>query len=179
MDKKTQKRLYGWLRKQSSHGRRWITISIAFGLGQGILMVAQAWLLATLLHGFIIEGSTPEQSITLFITLLLVTLGKAALAYGREVASFKAGSAVRQTIRQLVLTRLSRLGPAYIQRRPAGSWASLLLEQIENMQDFFSRYLPQMAIAVFIPVVILVAVFPVNWAAGLILLGTAPSSPSL
>ncbi len=177
MDKKTQKRLYGWLRKQSSHGRRWITISIAFGLGQGILMVAQAWLLATLLHGFIIEGSTPEQSITLFITLLLVTLGKAALAYGREVASFKAGSAVRQTIRQLVLTRLSRRGPAYIQRRPAGSWASLLLEQIENMQDFFSRYLPQMAIAVFIPVVILVAVFPVNWAAGLILLGTAPLIP--
>lgn len=177
MDKKTQKRLYGWLRKQSSHGRRWITISIALGLGQGILMVAQAWLLATLLHGFIIEGSTPEQSITFFITLLLVTLGKAALAYGREVASFKAGSAVRQTIRQLVLTRLSRLGPAYIQRRPAGSWASLLLEQIENMQDFFSRYLPQMAIAVFIPVVILVAVFPVNWAAGLILLGTAPLIP--
>ncbi|MFQ1820489.1 heme ABC transporter permease/ATP-binding protein CydD [Aeromonas veronii] len=177
MDKKTQKRLYGWLRKQSSHGRRWITISIAFGLGQGILMVAQAWLLATLLHGFIIEGSTPEQSIMLFITLLLVTLGKAALAYGREVASFKAGSAVRQTIRQLVLTRLSRLGPAYIQRRPAGSWASLLLEQIENMQDFFSRYLPQMAIAVFIPMVILVAVFPVNWAAGLILLGTAPLIP--
>ncbi len=177
MDKKTQKRLYGWLRKQSSHGRRWITISIAFGLGQGILMVAQAWLLATLLHGFIIEGSTPEQSITLFITLLLVTLGKAALAYGREVASFKAGSAVRQTIRQLVLARLSRLGPAYIQLRPAGSWASLLLEQIENMQDFFSRYLPQMAIAVFIPVVILVAVFPVNWAAGLILLGTAPLIP--
>ncbi|PKQ75279.1 cysteine/glutathione ABC transporter permease/ATP-binding protein CydD [Aeromonas sobria] len=177
MDKKTQKRLYGWLRKQSSHGRRWISLSIAFGLGQGMLMVAQAWLLATLLHRFIIEGSTPEQSITLFISLLLVTLGKAALAYGREVASFKAGSAVRQTIRQLVLTRLSRLGPAYIQRRPAGSWASLLLEQIENMQDFFSRYLPQMAIAVFIPIVILVAIFPVNWAAGLILLGTAPLIP--
>ena len=177
MDKKTQKRLYGWLRTQSSHGRSWITISIAFGLGQGILMVAQAWLLATQLHGFIIEGKQPEQSIPLFITLLLVTLGKAALAYGREVASFNAGSAVRQTIRQLVLTRLSRLGPAYIQRRPAGSWASLLLEQIENMQDFFSRYLPQMAIAVFIPVVILVAVFPVNWAAGLILLGTAPLIP--
>ncbi|TNI65515.1 heme ABC transporter permease/ATP-binding protein CydD [Aeromonas hydrophila] len=177
MDKKTQKRLYGWLRNQSSHGRRWIGLSIGFGLGQGILMVAQAWLLATLLHGFIIEGTTPAQSIPLFIALLLVTLGKAVLAYGREVASFKAGSAVRQAIRELVLTRLSRLGPAYIQRRPAGSWASLLLEQIENMQDFFSRYLPQMAIAVFIPVVILVAVFPVNWAAGLILLGTAPLIP--
>ena len=108
-----------------------------------------------------------------------MTLTKAALAYGREVASFQAGSAVRQAIRELVLTRLGRLGPAYIQRRPAGSWASLLLEQIEEMQDFFSRYLPQMAIAVFIPLVILVSVFPVNWAAGLILLSARrPSSRS-
>ncbi|MGE6267350.1 heme ABC transporter permease/ATP-binding protein CydD [Aeromonas media] len=177
MDKNKQKHLYGWLRKQSGHGRRWIGLSIGLGMGQGILMVIQAWLLATLLHGFIIEGTTPEQSIPLFIALLLVTLTKAALAYGREVASFKAGSAVRQAIRELVLTRLARLGPAYIQRRPAGSWASLLLEQIEDMQEFFSRYLPQMAIAVFIPLVILVAVFPVNWAAGIILLGTAPLIP--
>ena len=177
MDKNKQKHLYGWLRKQSGHGRRWIGLSIGLGMGQGILMVMQAWLLATLLHGFIIEGTTPEQSIPLFIALLLVTLTKAALAYGREVASFKAGSAVRQAIRELVLTRLARLGPAYIQRRPAGSWASLLLEQIEDMQEFFSRYLPQMAIAVFIPLVILVAVFPVNWAAGIILLGTAPLFP--
>lgn len=177
MDKNRQKHLYGWLRKQSGHGRRWIGFSIALGLGQGVLMVMQAWLLATLLHGFIIEGSSPEQSAPLFVSLLLVTLTKAALAYGREVASFKAGSAVRQAIRELVLTRLARLGPAYIQRRPAGSWASLLLEQIEEMQDFFSHYLPQMAIAVFIPLVILVSVFPVNWAAGLILLGTAPLIP--
>ncbi|TNI60291.1 cysteine/glutathione ABC transporter permease/ATP-binding protein CydD [Aeromonas media] len=177
MDKNKQKHLYGWLRKQSGHGRRWIGLSIGLGMGQGILMVMQAWLLATLLHGFIIESTTPEQSIPLFITLLLVTLTKAALAYGREVASFRAGSAVRQAIRELVLTRLARLGPAYIQRRPAGSWASLLLEQIEEMQEFFSRYLPQMAIAVFIPLVILVAVFPVNWAAGIILLGTAPLIP--
>lgn len=177
MDKNRQKHLYGWLRRQSGHGRRWIGFSIALGLGQGVLMVMQAWLLAALLHGFIIEGATPEHSIPLFVSLLLVTLTKAALAYGREVASFKAGSAVRQAIRELVLTRLGRLGPAYIQRRPAGSWASLLLEQIEEMQDFFSRYLPQMAIAVFIPLVILVSVFPVNWAAGLILLGTAPLIP--
>ncbi len=177
MDKNKQKHLYGWLRKQSGHGRRWIGLSIGLGMGQGILMVMQAWLLATLLHGFIIEGTTPEQSIPLFIALLLVTLTKAALSYGREVASFRAGSAVRQAIRELVLTRLARLGPAYIQRRPAGSWASLLLEQIEDMQEFFSRYLPQMAIAVFIPLVILVAVFPVNWAAGIILLGTAPLIP--
>ena len=60
MDKNRQKHLYGWLRRQSGHGRRWIGFSIALGLGQGVLMVMQAWLLAALLHGFIIEGATPE-----------------------------------------------------------------------------------------------------------------------
>ena len=45
MDKNKQKHLYGWLRKQSGHGRRWIGLSIGLGMGQGILMVMQAWLL--------------------------------------------------------------------------------------------------------------------------------------
>lgn len=177
MDKQTQKRLYGWLRKQSAHGKRWIGMSIALGLAQGVLMVAQAWLLATLLHNFIMLKQAPAEMLPHFAALLITTALKAAAAYGREITSFRAGAAVRQTIRDLVLSRLSQLGPAYIQHRPAGSWASLLLEQVENMQEFFSRYLPQMAIAVFIPLVILVAVFPVNWAAGLILLGTAPLIP--
>ena len=66
MDKNRQKHLYGWLRKQSGHGRRWIGISIAFGLGQGVLMVMQAWLLATLLHGFIKKTQkTPPDDLAL------------------------------------------------------------------------------------------------------------------
>ncbi|PPS59181.1 hypothetical protein CRX72_12905 [Pantoea sp. BRM17] len=61
--------------------------------------------------------------------------------------------------------------------RPAGSWSTLLLEQIEQLQEYYARYLPQMTLAVAIPCAILVAVFPVNWAAGLILLVTAPLIP--
>lgn len=45
------------------------------------------------------------------------------------------------------------------------------------MQDYYSRYLPQMYLAVFIPLLILIAVFPINWAAGIILLATAPLIP--
>jgi ATP-binding cassette subfamily C protein CydD len=45
------------------------------------------------------------------------------------------------------------------------------------MQDYYSRYLPQIALAGIIPLLILVSVFPINWAAGLILLVTAPLIP--
>lgn len=61
--------------------------------------------------------------------------------------------------------------------KPAGSWATLILEQIDDMHDYYARYLPQMALAVFVPLMIVIAIFPVNWVAALILLGTAPLIP--
>ena len=72
---------------------------------------------------------------------------------------------------------MERRGPAYLQRQPAGSWASLLHEQVEDLHDFYARYLPQTQLSGLQPLLILLAIFPVNWAAGLILLTTAPLIP--
>ncbi len=47
------------------------------------------------------------------------------------------------------------------------------------MHDYYARYLPQMALAVCVPLLIVAAIFPSNWAAALILLGTAPLIPYL
>ena len=52
-----------------------------------------------------------------------------------------------------------------------------MLEQVENLHNFYARYLPQQMLSVIVPVVILIAVFPLNWVAGLILLITAPLIP--
>lgn len=76
-----------------------------------------------------------------------------------------------------MLDRLQQAGPAWIQGKPAGSWATLVLEQIDDMHDYYARYLPQMALAVCVPLLIVAAIFPSNWAAALILLGTAPLIP--
>ncbi len=51
-----------------------------------------------------------------------------------------------------------------------------MLEQIDDMHDYYARYLPQMALAVCVPLLIVAAIFPSNWAAALILLGTAAHS---
>ena len=50
-------------------------------------------------------------------------------------------------------------------------------EQIDDMHDYYARYLPQMALAVCVPLLIVITIFPVNWVAALILLGTAPLIP--
>ena len=53
----------------------------------------------------------------------------------------------------------------------------MLLEQVEQLQEYYSRYLPQRSLIAFIPIIILIVVFPQSWIAGLILLLTAPLIP--
>ncbi|MGP2922851.1 heme ABC transporter permease/ATP-binding protein CydD [Serratia bockelmannii] len=177
MKKNRQQQLTRWLKTQSSLAQRWLRLSMLLGLFSGLLIVAQAWLLASLLHALIIEHTPREQLIPSFIWLAVAFALRALLSWLRERIGFLCGQVIRQRMRQQVLDKLQQLGPAWIQGKPAGSWASIIVEQIEDMQDYYSRYLPQMYLAVFIPLLILIAVFPINWAAGIILLATAPLIP--
>lgn len=177
MDKQLQRDLSKWLKSQSKLAKNWMMFSIGLGFLSGLLLVGQAALLANILHQLIIEHTDKYQLVNQFIGLAVIIGLRALCSWGREVCGYRCGEQIRLHIRQLILNRLQNLGPAYIKGKPAGVWASLVLEQVEEMQDFFARYLPQMSLAVLIPVVILVVVFPINWAAGLIFLITAPLVP--
>lgn len=177
MNKTRQQELTRWLRQQRASGSRWLRLATLFGLVSALVIIAQAWLLAWLLQALIIEQRLRSELLLPFGLLLLCFALRALFNYARELAGFHAGQAIRQALRQQVLDRLSALGPAWIRGKPAGSWATLLLEQIEEMQEYYARYLPQMKLAALIPLCILLTVFPLNWAAGLILLATAPLIP--
>lgn len=177
MNKSRQQQLLRWLKDQSVHGKRWLRLSMLLGVFSAALIVVQAILLASLLQALIVENAEPGSEIGQFLALFGCFVLRAILVWLREKAGFECGKAVRVTLRRTVLDKLHRLGPTAIQGKPAGSWATLLLEQIEDMQDYYSRYLPQMLLALFIPCFILIALFPVNWVAALILLATAPLIP--
>ncbi|WP_037036064.1 MULTISPECIES: cysteine/glutathione ABC transporter permease/ATP-binding protein CydD [unclassified Rahnella] len=177
MNKTRQQELIRWLKQQSSRAKGWIRLSMMLGLLSGLLILAQAWLMAGLLHSLIIDHTPRDALLQSFLLMALTFVLRAVVTWLREQVGFICGRVIRQEMRKLVLDRLEKLGPAWIQGKPAGSWASIILEQIEDMQDYYSRYLPQIALAGIIPLLILVSIFPINWAAGLILLVTAPLIP--
>lgn len=177
MDKTVEKKLTHWLKSQKSACGYYLHLAILTGVLTGIALMCQAWLIATILQGIIID-ELPRAAFTDYFGWLLLLMGcRALLAFARERLSFKAGAQLRVQIRGAVMDKLSALGPAFIQGKPAGSWASIVLEQVEDLHDFYARYLPQMVLAGFVPLIILMAVFPINWAAGVILLTTAPLIP--
>ena len=177
MDKLRQQTLVTWLRQQRRLAKPWITLCVLYGGLSAGLLIAQAWLLAELLHGFIIHGLQKSTQLPLLLLLLGLTVARSLLAMARERAAFTGATRVRRQIRARILGEMERRGPAYLQRQPAGSWASLLHEQVEDLHDFYAHYLPQTQLSVLQPLLILLAIFPVNWAAGTILLVTAPLIP--
>ena len=177
MDKTRQKHLQKWLREQQKPIKKWLNLNIALATLSAVILVGQTYCLAYLLDQLIMLQTPRETLLPYFIGLLAGFGLRALILYAREKIGFICGQQLRQQIRQQILQKIHQVGPATINNKPAGSWASIMLEQVENLHNFYARYLPQQSLSAIVPVVILLAVFPLNWAAGLVLALTAPLVP--
>lgn len=177
MEKQRQKYLFKWLREQQKPVKKWLGLNIGLATISSFILIIQTWLLATLLHNLIIEHTNRSELLPHFLGLIACFSLRAAILYAREKIGFKCGQNLRQIIRQQILDKIHQVGPATINGKPAGSWASLMLEQVENLHNFYARYLPQQMLSAIVPIIILIAVLPLNWVAAAIMAVTAPLVP--
>ena len=177
MDKLRQKYLQKWLRAQQQPVKKLMRTNIALATLSSLILVAQTYFLATLLDKLIMQHVDRTELVPYFIALIMTFALRAVILWLREKIGFKAGRLLRNYMRQKILDKIHQVGPATINNKPAGSWASIMLEQVENLHNFYARFLPQQSLSAIVPMVILIAVFPLNWAAGLILMVTAPLVP--
>jgi len=172
-----KKEIGRWLKKQIQPEKKILLRTVMYGSIAGICIVIQAALLAYLLNAFIMEQRDKMELIPYFISLILIIPLRAFCIWRKESLSFHLGQFVREQLRTQILNKFKEKGPAFIQTKETGVWTSMLFEQIEEIHDFYAKYLPQMMLAGTIPLIILVSVFPLNWIAGLIFVITMPLVP--
>ena len=177
MNKLRQKYLQKWLRAQQEPIKKLMRANIVLATLSALILVAQTYFLATLLDKLIMQNVPRDELIPYFLGIIIGFGIRAIILWAREKIGFQSGQLLRNHIRQKILDKIHLVGPATINQKPAGSWASIMLEQVENLHNFYARFLPQQSLSAIVPVVILIAVFPLNWAAGLILMITAPLVP--
>jgi ATP-binding cassette subfamily C protein CydD len=175
--KTSNKKALRWLIKRIGTARIWILASIALGLSGGMLLIVQARFLSLIVHGAMMEKHSIDRLWPFFAALGAVIILRSALGWAREVAGFCAGARIRQELRLELLAHLVALGPSFTARQSTGALASTVMEQVEGLHDFYAFYLPQLALAVMIPAAVVAFVFPHSWAAGGLLLATAPLIP--
>jgi len=166
-----------WLLTRARPAIPWITVSIGLGAAAGMVLIIQAGCLARIVHAVAIDGMPREELRFDFLVLIAAAIVKAALVWGRGKAGFHAGAQVRGQVRMALVDHITRLGPVYAAGHAGGALTSAVMEQVEGLHGFFAHYLPQLALAVAVPLAILAFVFPISWAAGGLLLVTAPLIP--
>lgn len=140
------------------------------------LVLAQAGLLAHALATAAREVGTAALAGTL-LALLAVVAGRSLTAGGAEAAALRAAAAVKSQLRRALAGHTLRLGPAWLGRQQPGEIAALATRGLDGLDNYFARYLPQLLLAVVVPVAVLARVAAADWLSAVIIAGTLPLIP--
>ena len=145
------------------------------GLGElsGILLLLQTGLLVQIGNGVIFRHLSPATLFPFFLYLVVVILLRGAAAWGSRYAGHFCAASVKEGIRKEIVENLSRRGPIALAGMRAGEAATIAVDAVESIGGYFSKYLPQRAIATLLPFTFLAVVFPLDWISGIILIATA------
>ncbi|MFA6164232.1 MAG: thiol reductant ABC exporter subunit CydD [Methylobacter sp.] len=176
-NKAREKTCAGWLKEQSKAVRKPILFAAIAGITNGLGVIVQSAALAYILQAVIIDKLPWASLITPFIVLAAVFILRSLCVYLHQTWGIEAGAQVRTSVRQQLLDKFLTLGPAEIKQRQSGELAAVTLEQVDALENYFSRYLPQQMIVGVLPVIMISVVMPVNWVVGLIFLVTGPLVP--
>ncbi|PKY09985.1 thiol reductant ABC exporter subunit CydD [Acidithiobacillus marinus] len=165
------------LMQEGRRTRGTLYFGIGLGLAAGLLIILQAFILAHIVNGVSFEGLGLAAVMPLLWAMLALFVVRAGLSWAGELVAFRASASIKSYLREQLLKHLLQLGPVAIAGERSADIASTMIEGVEALEPYFSRYLPQMALVSLIPLAILVVVFPEDWISGLILLITGPLVP--
>jgi ATP-binding cassette subfamily C protein CydD len=157
--------------------RVWLALTIGLGFVVGVVIVGQAWALSRIVDRVFLQGQTLAQVTPLLGALIALALARFLFAWGSESAGKKLAVRVKTDIRARLARHILQLGPGYAAEERSGELSNTLTGGVEALDAWFSQYLPQVALALIMPLTILIAVFPNDPLSGFVLLITAPLIP--
>ncbi|HEY4388356.1 MAG TPA: thiol reductant ABC exporter subunit CydD, partial [Ktedonobacteraceae bacterium] len=161
------------------YARTAISITIMFGILSAIVMIVQMNLLSKVVTQVFLDHKNLHDVFPLLLFLLAAIVVRASFLWGRERTAQQGAIRVKSILRRRVFAHLLNLGPAYAKGEQTGELVVTVSEGIERLDAYFSRYLPQVVLSVVVPLLVLIDIFPFDWASGVLLLVTAPIIPLL
>nr|WP_225596936.1 thiol reductant ABC exporter subunit CydD [Achromobacter sp. ACM04] len=146
-------------------------------LVSGVLLVVQAWLLASVLDAAIVRQAPRQELLGDILAIAGLMLVRACITWAGERAGADAAERIKRHVRLSLFGRLVQKGPYWSRGQASGELASAVVDQVEALDGFFAKYLPAMAAAAMLPVAFSVVLLPMDVIAGLVLLITAPLIP--
>ena len=165
------------LLKYARTTRIFLAASVALGTATAGLIIAQATLLADMLTRAFLGGASLAGLRTPLLLLLAVVLARTLVAWLQEVAAHRSSAAVKSQLRGRLLARALGLGPRWLSGERSGELATLATRGIDALDDYFSRYLPQLVLAVIVPAAVGLRILLGDWLSAVTIAATLPLIP--
>ncbi|EPD32483.1 thiol reductant ABC exporter, CydD subunit [Propionimicrobium lymphophilum ACS-093-V-SCH5] len=150
------------------------------GIGTSLLVIVQAWLIAKAVGGSFdraqegLPGMLP--GIAKYAGLLiLVFAARGVLSWLDSWLGHRASAKVKSQLRRdIMAARLSRPADS---STPSGTLITLLTKELDALDGYFAKYLPQLAKAATIPIIVVAVILLADWQSAVICVVTVPLIP--
>ena len=148
----------------------------ALGVVAALLVLVQAALLAHVAARAFGGASLASLGLPL-VLLAAAAAGRASAAWGFEVAGRRAATTVLSELRLDLVERRLRDRPAALDGARSTEIATVAVTGVDALETTFARYLPQLVLAVVVPVAVLVLVASIDLVSAGVMLLTLPLVP--
>ena len=155
-----------------------LAVTVVCGVAVTGLILLQAWLVArAIANAPLLTGDGTWVDVGGAVALVgVVALVRAGLAYGAETAALRSAAAVKSQLRRRLVAHVTGPGAEPASLDP-GELATLATRGLDALDDYVARYLPQLVLAVLVPIAVLVVVLDADWLSALIIALTLPLIP--
>ncbi|MFB6980701.1 thiol reductant ABC exporter subunit CydD [Streptomyces scopuliridis] len=157
--------------------RLFLVAVVVLGVASAGLVIAQAMLIAEVVVGAFQRGFDGSDLRTPLLLLVAVAAGRGLVSWLTELAAHRASAAVKSELRGRLLERAAELGPGWLSGQRIGSLVALATRGVDALDDYFARYLPQLGLAVVVPVAVLARIVTEDWVSAAIIVVTLPLIP--
>ncbi|MDQ3284928.1 MAG: ABC transporter transmembrane domain-containing protein, partial [Actinomycetota bacterium] len=167
------------LLRQVKSARIFLACTIALGILGAVATIAQMVSLTLVVDRVFLAGERLEEVSSLLLLLLGAVVLRSGFLWLREVVAQRGAVRVKNELRERLFAHLMRLGPSYTGSERTGELAATTVEGVERLDAYVGRYLPQMTLSVFVPLLISAYLLSVDPISAVLLLATAPAIPVL
>lgn len=155
--------------------RGFLVVTVLLGVVTALVVILQARVLSdVVVH--VSEGawrwSDAQSSVIVVLGLFAV---RAIIVWLLDVSAVRASAGAKRDLRSAALGHVLALGPAA--RLEAGATATLVTRGIDALDGYFARYLPQLVLAIVVPIAVLVAIVTQDVLSAVIIAVTLPLIP--
>ncbi len=157
--------------------RTYVAATAGIGVVTALLVIAQAGLLASGITAAFLDGADLADLRPTLVALAAVVAGRVLLAWVQESAAYRSSAAVKSSLRADLVEHAVRLGPVWLSGQRSGELTALATRGVDALDGYFAKYLPQLVLAVIVPLAVLARIVTEDWVATVTIVLTLPLIP--